>query len=135
DVVDHQVVNMLFEDEVTVNFTMTGCTAYNTRHIKIMGTCGEIVGDQGKNTVVYTPFGEKEVVYDINKLATDLSGHGGGDNEMLTTFFSFLRDGGEEVSSTIASSIQSHVMAFAAEESRLNGGKLINIDEFADRNK
>lgn len=135
DVVDHQVVSMQFEDDVTVSFTMTGFTAYNSRYIKIMGTCGEIVGNQEKNTVVYTPFGEDSVVYDINKLATDLSGHGGGDNEMLNTFFNSLESGGGDVASGIANSIQSHVIALAAEESRLNGGKTINLDEFVIKNK
>lgn len=43
DVVDHQVVNMLFEDDVTVSFTMN---AFNKggRNIHIMGTRGELRG-------------------------------------------------------------------------------------------
>ena len=41
DVVDHQTVNMIFEDDITVTFTMN---AFNKggRFIHIMGTKGEL---------------------------------------------------------------------------------------------
>lgn len=129
NVVDHQIVNMQFEDGVTASLTMTGFTAYNTRQLKVMGTRGEIVADQGKNLVTVTPFGKESTVYDIAALAEDLSGHGGGDNRMLTEMFEALDCGGD-VSSSIAGSIASHLAALAAEQSRLHGGAAIDIDDF-----
>lgn len=129
NVVDHQVVNLLYEDEITVSFSMCAFTDHVARQIKIMGTKGEIVGDGITNTVTCKVFGGKETVYDINKLAEDLSGHGGGDNQMLKEMFDVLENGGSPESS-IEKSISSHLIAFAAEESRLNSGKIINLDEF-----
>jgi hypothetical protein len=46
DVVDHQVVSMLFEDEITANFSMEAHTSYAGRRIRIMGTEGDLVGDE-----------------------------------------------------------------------------------------
>ena len=129
NVVDHQVCNVLFEDGVTLDFTMCGFTAKNCRQFKIMGTKGEIVADQLKNTVTVQPFGESETVYDINKMAEDLSGHGGGDNAMLTELFAHLDGASVDVSSTIENSLQSHEMAFAGEISRLEGGRFVLLDE------
>lgn len=129
NVVDHQIVNMLMEDDVTVSLTMTAFTAYNYRELKVMGTLGDIVADQRLNTVTVTPFGGESTVYDITKLTDDLSGHGGGDNQMLTEMFDALENGGV-AGSSIDDAIASHLIAFAAEESRLNGGKNIIMSEF-----
>ncbi len=134
NVVDHQVVNLLMEDEVTVNFTMCGFTANTSRYLKVMGTLGEIVADQHVNTVTLKPFGGEEVVFDINQLAEDLSGHGGGDNRMLTEFFAYLNGERIDISSTIQNSIQSHEIAFASEYSRVNGGQYVSIDDFVKNN-
>lgn len=129
NVVDHQICNVLFEDGVTLDFTMCGFTAKNYRMFKIMGTKGEIVGDQLKNTVVVQPFGERETVYDINKMADDLSGHGGGDNAMLTELFAHLDGATSDANTTIENSVQSHEIAFASEISRLEGGRFVTLDE------
>lgn len=129
NVVDHQIVNMLMQDDVTVSLTMTAFTAYNYRELKVLGTLGQIVADQLRNTVTVTPFGGESTVYDINKLADDLSGHGGGDNHMLTEMFDAL-DKGEGTGSCIDDAIASHLIAFAAEESRLHGGENIIMSEF-----
>lgn len=45
NVVDHQVVNLEFENGVTASFTMTAFTWEGGRTIKVMGTHGQIVGD------------------------------------------------------------------------------------------
>lgn len=129
NVVDHQIVNMQMQDGVTVSLTMTGFTAYNYRELKVMGTLGEIVADQRLNLVTVTPFGGESTVYDITALADDLSGHGGGDNHMMTEMFDAL-DKGNTTGSSIDDAIASHLIAFAAEESRLHGGENIVMSEF-----
>ena len=133
NVVDNQVVDMSFENGATATLTMTGFTAKNFREYKIFCTKGEIVADQGKNLITVTPFGGKSTVYDINKLAADLSGHGGGDNRMLDEMFSALELGGETASS-VKTSVRTHMMAFAAEKSRKSGGEKINIDDIYSEN-
>lgn len=130
DVVDHQTVNMLYEDGITATLTMSAFSEKNYRTIRIMGTLGEIEGDQDTNLIRLIRFGEEPVFFDINKLASDLSGHGGGDNGMLTDFFTKLNGDRGEISSSIVNSIESHVMAFAAESSRLSGGENIDLGEY-----
>ena len=129
NVVDHQVVNMQYEDDVTVQLTMCGFTKDMTRYIKVMGTLGEVIGDQSTNLVTVRTFNGEEIVYDINKLSTDLSGHGGGDNQMMTELFDSM-ESKNQTNSSIANSIASHVQAFASEYSRTHGGVNITIEEY-----
>jgi len=132
DVVDHQVASLEYEDDITVAFTMSGFTPHISREIKIMCERGQVSGDMHTNTVAVNYFGDKEEIIDISALTADLSGHGGGDNEMMRQLFETLSGNGKGLSS-IADSVHSHVIAFAAEESRLNKGSVIDIAEFEKR--
>ena len=131
NVVDHQVVNMQYEDDVTVQLTMCGFTHDMSRYLKVMGTMGEIIADQVSNIVRVRTFNGAEIIYDINELSTDLSGHGGGDNQMMTEMFMAM-DSKEKTNSNIANSIASHIQAFAAEYSRTHQGLNISIEEFEE---
>ena len=131
NVVDHQVVNMEFMDGVTASLTMCGFTAEVTREIKIMGTLGEINGDMDRNVITVKRFGEEEDVIDVTKLTTDLSGHGGGENRLLRDLFHMVEGVGSANTAltSIDKSVQSHIMAFAAERSRLENGRPVDLDE------
>ena len=129
NVVDHQVVNMQYEDDITVQLTMCGFTEDMSRYVKVMGTLGEVIADQAANTVRVRKFGGEEIIYDINKIATDLSGHGGGDNQMMTEMFDAM-DTHAQTNSSIVNSISSHMQAFAAEYSRVHNGLNITIEEY-----
>jgi hypothetical protein len=64
NVVDHQVASLLFENEVTVAFTMSAFTNETNRTFKIMGTMGEIHGNHGQNEIKILSFSEeKELIY------------------------------------------------------------------------
>lgn len=130
DVVDHQVVNMEFENGVTVAFTMCAFTNEISRTLKLMGTKGEIRASHEKNEIIILDFatGSKEVI----SLKKNASGHGGGDAGTMKSFIKLVREGGTGEALTSADvSIQSHIMAFAAEESRLTK-KVIELDEYID---
>ena len=134
DVVDHQVMNLLLEDDVTVAFTMTAFSDKGGRCMRVMGTKAEIFADMEKDIIQIMPFGGEMEEFDIRKIATDLSGHGGGDIKMVEDYLDVLE--GKPMPSamtTIARSVESHYVALAAEESRLHGGQLVLIDEFAKR--
>ena len=134
DVVDHQVMNLLLEDDVTVAFTMTAFSDKGGRCMRVMGTKAEIFADMEKDIIQIMPFGGEMEEFDIRKIARDLSGHGGGDIKMVEDYLDVLE--GKPMPSamtTIARSVESHYVALAAEESRLNGGQLVLIDEFAKR--
>lgn len=130
NVVDHQVVNMEFENHITVNFTMTAFTAKPGRSIKVCGTKGDIIGELADNVVRVTEFGKNEEVFNVAE--GDMSGHAGGDNRFIHDFlYSILQEDDEEQLKTgIDVSIQSHIMAIAAEYSRQNQGVSVDIEQF-----
>lgn len=128
DVVDHQVVNMEFEDGITVDFQMTAFTGEGGRTIHVCGTKGDIKGNLSKNRVILTQFGRTPVSFDVAE--GDMSGHAGGDNRLIHDFLETVRKGAgeEELRTGIDVSIQSHLIAHAAEESRKCGGKTVCPD-------
>lgn len=132
DVVDHQVVNLLLEDNVTVAFTMTAFTAAGGRTIRFMGTKGEIIGDMEKKTLNVRLFGGESRIEDTSTAATDNLGHGGGDFGIVRDLLAAFSDEGASAPSltAIGDSVESHIVALAAEESRLGGGKLVKIADF-----
>lgn len=128
DVVDHQVVNMEFSNEVTASFTMCAFTRDCTRTIKLMGTRGEIRGHMEKNEIEILDFykGSKDSI----TLPESPYGHSGGDYGIIQDFRRLVLDDGAAKGLTSADkSVQSHIMAFAAEKSRLEK-RVVKLDEY-----
>lgn len=132
DVCDHQIVNMIFENNVTVSFTLNAFTQYMDRDIKILGTLGEITGDMDEGIVNIRRFGKPDETIKIDMSDTEF-GHAGGDAGLMNDLCSLMMSEDRSSRSSIDASIESHVMALAAEESRLNGGKPIVLKEFVKR--
>jgi len=131
DVVDHQVVNMEFEDGCTVSFTMN---AFNEggRGIRIFGTKGELVRECGSNVLKFFPFETRKwETIDITDYGNDInSGHGGGDTGIMVDILSLLR--GETPSNSVCevrTSYENHLIGFAAEKSRLEN-RVVSLEEF-----
>lgn len=117
DVVDHQVVNLRFAGGATVAFTMTAFSEHETRSIKIMGTKGELRAIGTKNEIEIQQFGgEKHIVYPQRVEG----GHGGADVLLMRDLIKQLQSGDKEGKTSGAVSAKNHLIAFAAEESRLN---------------
>lgn len=131
NVVDHQVVNLQMENDITVTFSMCAFSAKCSRMIKVMGTLGEIEGSIDENKIYYTPFGQETQVIDLTSFTDDFSGHGGGDVRMVKQFADYIMTGKKTDSITdLDISLESHLIALAAEESRKMQGKSISIREF-----
>lgn len=132
NVVDHQVVNMEFEGGVTASFTMSGFTHEISRTVQIMGTLGEIRGHMENNEIRLYPFGQEQILVPVT---VGEGGHGGGDEGLIREFLNDVRNGqrseGQGLTSAEAS-VQSHLMAFAAERSRLEGGRSVEISSVLD---
>lgn len=111
------IMNMNFEDGITTSFSMQAMTSYGDRRTRLMGTKGDIVGDM--TTFTLTDFlTEKQERWDGG--STD--GHGGGDLRLIRDLLWAVNKNDESLlTSTIAASIESHVMGFRAERSRLKG--------------
>ncbi len=133
DVVDHQTVNMEFEGGATAVFTVSAFTSRGYRTIRIMGTMGEIEGNMDTNTIVVRKFGQPDQEMNLDQITDRFAGHGGGDAKMMECVCSMFRGGEPQgVALTgIDASVDSHVMALAAEESRLHGGIGIDLEEFS----
>ncbi len=122
DVVDRQVVNMEMEDGTVCNLIMSAFTANCCRQLKILGTLGQIQADMSTNEIWLHPFGGASRKIDV---AEADSGHGGGDFGLIRDFLKVLREGGESRTSAKVS-LQSHLICFAAEKSRLEG-KIVEL--------
>ncbi len=125
DVVDHQVVQAEFEDEVTLSFTMTAFTYDETRVTRVLGTKGELVGNSAKNHMEYRDF-LTGTLHQVDLNVSDV-GHGGGDHGIVRDFIRSIQEGLATKSNAHAS-LQSHLMAFAAEKSRRTGA-VISLTE------
>ncbi len=136
NVVDHQVVNLEYDDGATVSFTMS---AFNRggRKIRIMGAAGELTAEMSWDHVEIFDFKtrETEKIY-IKDFVADESikgGHGGGDQGIIRSFCEYL--GGTYTGKSIcdiATSVENHLVAFAAEKSRVER-KIICMDEYTQQ--
>ncbi len=113
---DHYVTNLQFEDGITAAFSMEAFTSYEGRRTRIMGSHGDIVGDMSK--FVYTNFlTNEETVFEL-----DSDSHGGGDWNLAADWVKAVSQQNPDLlSSTIDASVESHIMGFTAEKSRIEG--------------
>lgn len=128
DVVDHQNVSMQFGSGATASFSLSAFTHDSSRMVQISGTRGEIRGNMAEQSFTVFTFadeGRREVlVEDAGREGTDLMLH-----EFCEQVACFT---GSSLTSA-AASIQSHMMAFAAEESRLRGGQCLDMEQVVAR--
>ena len=132
DVCDHQVTILRFENGITATFNLSGFTNRMTRTMKIMGEDGEIRANEDENVIEITRFacngitpGETEIIHPEEST----SGHSGGDSGIVADFLAMLEGKLNESSTDIHESVESHMMACAAEEARLTDS-VVNIADF-----
>lgn len=139
NVVDHQVVNLNMTDGSTISFTMSGFSPDIARYARFMGTKGELTvnldaQEAAKSRIQIQLFDSEitEEEIDVFSLSDDFSGHGGGDMKMVEEFLDMVSGAREETPyvTSLEKSLESHYCALAAEASRLQGGKVIRLDEF-----
>ena len=121
DVVDRQVVNLEFDNGAVAGFTMTAFTTDMARQLKVCGTKGQITADMNANTVSLHRFGEsgpREITLETPP-QTNNYGHGGGDYYLMRDFVRAVQSGGDGNLSSARVSLQSHLICFAAERSRV----------------
>lgn len=93
-----------------------------------MGTHGEITSnlEEKEIRIKYFPSDKEEII----KVNFGEGGHGGGDTGIMSDFVQLVQANGKLKGKTEASvSVQSHVMAFAAEKARLTD-QVIVLDNF-----
>ncbi|MCL1820888.1 MAG: Gfo/Idh/MocA family oxidoreductase [Oscillospiraceae bacterium] len=128
DVADHQIVNLDMDGGVTASLTMSAFTGEINRHIKVMGTLGEIDADMNAGIVKTHIFGFEPELFNVIESNEGLSGHGDGDSRMMNSLCDLLNGGGAALT-PIDDSIESHLACFAAEYSRTHGGVSVCVNE------
>jgi len=100
-----------------------------------MGEDGEIRASEAENVIEVTRFAgnsTEKSESEIIRPEQSTSGHNGGDSGIVDDFLSMM-EGRDSVSATeIHESVESHMMACAAEEARLTGS-VVNLTEFRKR--
>ena len=133
DVVDHQVVQMLFDNQATVTLTMHGHSPIEHRSTRIEGTRGQIQGIFGNGGAWLTVENHRtrsRKRYDTSPPTGER--HGGGDFQLMADFIASVRRGGNspELLKAAEEALASHSLAFAAEEAR-KLGPVIDIKHWA----
>lgn len=126
NVVDHQVVNLEFENGATVAFTMSAFTKEQGRTFQIGTTKAEITGSTLTNEIKVRYYTGEEIIIHPEQVS---GGHGGADTLIMKEFIQQVKDKTYESKTSAMESAKSHLIVFAAEEARLNN-KVVLMDEY-----
>lgn len=130
NVVDHQEVIMDFGQGKTVVHTMSAFTDKMFRKTHITCTKGEIIGKDSEKKITVNIFGEGGKK--VRTKYISLGGHVEGDLRLITSFIKLMNGTAEnkEDVTSIESTIPSHMIIMAAEQSRHNGGAPVEVETF-----
>jgi predicted dehydrogenase len=118
DVVDHQTVNMEFAGGATVTLFMHGHAYEESRTMRYDGTKATLRAKFDYRTGWIEVHDHRTGSMEQITLPVGASGHGGGDFGIMRSFVRSVRGADQPLTGGRAS-LESHLMAFAAEESRL----------------
>jgi predicted dehydrogenase len=133
DVVDYQTVSMSFENGAQATLVLNGHSDEEERTVRYDGSRATLTGRFA--------YGRKHIIEVRDHLngqteridATPSSGghHGGGDDGVMAAFIQAVR-GQAPALTTVQESLDSYLMAFAAEEARLSGS-VVDMTSFRSR--
>jgi predicted dehydrogenase len=122
DVVDNQVVNLLFDGGATASFTMTAFTEHGNRRTTLFGTRGELRGDGARITHFDFLTDRTEVVSTTANDPRAGGGHGGADQALMHGFLAAVAENDpRRILSGPEETLETHLMVFAAERARREG--------------
>ena len=130
--VDHQTLNMTFASGATGTFTMTAFS--EGRDLAIFGTKARLLaGERVKRTAGCDIVVDDHATHTLQRITIDHEKdgwHGGGDAGLVRSLHAeFSKARAEDMESSLQKSVESHLMGFAAEESRRTG-RAMNLAEF-----
>ena len=123
---------MEFDEGITATFSLSAHSSQVHRTIHIMCEDGEIEADGLDGRITVTPFVRNQAEDMVSRtiyVRSDESGHGGGDSGIMEDFTRSLSSGCSDSRSSISRSVESHIMAFAIEQSRLTG-KTVDMNQY-----
>ena len=117
NVVDHQIVALEMDNDVTINFSMDCLRLDDNRDTHICLTEGEIIGNE-KSIVIHRFRDHSRRVIDFSH-TRGLPYHAGADLNIVANFVDSIANNIEEMATSIDLSVESHRLCFEAERSRL----------------
>jgi len=131
DVVDRQSVIVEFEDGCVATHDMVTNSAKGVRRIQITGTKGEIYGDMIEGKFTLSKPGAttgSEALVEVVDVELQGDHHGGGDLRLVADFLSVVKgEGGSISTTTLSDSINSHLIAYAADIA-MREERVVSID-------
>jgi predicted dehydrogenase len=127
NVVDHQSVQMSFENGVIATLQMNAFNQLAERRVTLFGTYG--MADMTDGKITLNVYGEPTQHIDTAVQSNQHGhAHGGGDARMIDALYDMI-SGAKPLTTGLVHSVESHLMGIKAEESRLQGGKQMNVHE------
>jgi predicted dehydrogenase len=127
DAVDHQVVLLRFTSGLDVSMTMQGSSHVEGRTVRIDGKRATLLANESRGEIEVHDHrnGTSETV----RVKRGVGGHGGGDEGLMRAFVGSLVGRNEGVRTSAREALESHLLAFAAEESRASGAS-VELERF-----
>lgn len=137
DVVDHQTVTVEFDGGATAAMVMSAFTPMTHRRTRVMGSRGFLDGDSEQIVITDFVTGRTQVIRARTELTASVQpegspvgGHNDGDFEMIEAFVRAVATGDRRlIRSGPWESLDSHLIAFAAERSRRDGGMPVPVGD------
>ncbi|MEM7273404.1 MAG: Gfo/Idh/MocA family oxidoreductase [Actinomycetota bacterium] len=128
DVVDHQIVAMETESGTSVSLVMHGHAGEEARTMRYDGSLATLRARFGARSEIEVIDHRTGAVESVPIEAAVVGGHGGGDTGVMGAFLDAVRAGRSPLTAA-TESLESHVLAFTAEEARRTG----RVIDVADR--
>ncbi len=129
DVVDHQTVNMELESGASAVLVMHGHSHREGRTMRYDGTRATLLGQfylgDSEIKIHHHLTGKVEII----RPELGRAGHGGGDEGVMRAFVRALRQRESEPLTSARASLESHLLAFAAEKARVEGA-IVDVDAY-----
>ncbi len=123
DVVDHQVVNLEHQNGAISTLVMHGHSHHEGRTLRYDGTRATLrasfLADAAPEITIYDHL--TETVTEVPIMEGGDGGHGGGDGGLMMAFAQAVRDPHAASITSARDALESHLLAFAAEEARMTG--------------
>ncbi|MBK5109552.1 MAG: Gfo/Idh/MocA family oxidoreductase [Anaerolineales bacterium] len=135
DVVDQQIVTMEFPGGITASLTMHGHSHEEGRTLRIDGAQASLLAKFSFHRSFIEIHDHRSMEVEVIEYPSNVEqlGHGGGDFGIMRDFVCSIQDRNHSGISA-RDSLESHFMAFAAEQSRLDQTK-IDMAEFRGRSE
>lgn len=129
NVVDNQKIIMTFENGIMATLKMEAFVKYGGRELRFFGSEGYLELNEARGAITLHKYFGKDDEWQIASIKEkDKQAYRVG--KMIDAFYNVLIGASEEIETSLDGAVESHYMAIAAEESRLSGGKLVELEKY-----